>query len=297
MEKLSFNSGEHYHKGLQVLREKSGEFDKMRDILRLHLPPKIRKQLQTSQSDQFNVLSIGSGDGAIDLEVLQIVEEELQRDVKYRDMKIFNRAIEPNHHHLDLYKKAIENVPNKTAFDLRSQTFEQYTHELSSKEEPPTKFDLVHFIHSLYYVDVEQVLQHCLEKEVRENGQVLVVVEGKGLIAVLYNTANQHLTPELAVREPEESFPDQIVKIAVKNGWKYELFTQEYEIDVTEVFDEDSVKGNLLLDFCTHLDNFRATAEKAYIEQILSVVRDQTTVKDGKRLGKKSDVVLVITKC
>ncbi|KAK3730497.1 hypothetical protein QZH41_015703 [Actinostola sp. cb2023] len=170
-------------------------------------------------------------------------------------MKIFNRAVEPSRRQISLYKKAIENLSDSLTFDLRAQTFDEYTHELSSKEEPTTTFDLVHFIHT-----------------------------------------NQHVTSELVKGKPEESFPDQVMKIAVKNGWKYEMFTQEYEIDVTEVFDEDSVKGNLLLDFFAQLVNFRAMAEKAHIEQVLSAMRDQTTVRDGKCLGKKIDVVFVISK-
>jgi len=128
-------------------------------------------------------------------------------------------------------------LSDSLTFDLRAQTFDEYTHELSSKEEPTTKFDLVHFIHSLYYVDVEQVLKHCIEKEVRENGQVLVVVEGNDDIAALVNKlANEHVnTSELVKGKSEESCPDQVIKIAVKNGWKYEMFTQDSEIDVTEV--------------------------------------------------------------
>ncbi|KAK3733347.1 hypothetical protein QZH41_003612 [Actinostola sp. cb2023] len=281
---------------VQVFREKSGEFAKNRDILRLHLPPHIRQILQTSQGDQFNVLSVGSGDGAIDLEVLQIVEEELQRDAKYRDMKIFNRAVEPNRHHISLYKKAIENLQNNTSFDLRTQTLDQYTQELSSKEEPTTKFDLVHFNYSIYHVNIEQALKHCLDKEVPENGKVVVVVEGQDLSTFVYRLQSQQVLPEL--EKPEKSLADEVINIVVKNGWKYEMFTQEYEIDVTEVFDEDSIKGNLLLDFLTGsvTKSFRDTAERAHIEKVLSAMRDQTTVRDGKRLGKKIDVVLIISK-
>ena len=74
------------------------------------------------------------------------------------------------------------------------------------------------------------------------------------------------------------------------------MFSQEYEEDVTEVFDENSTQGNLLLDFMTHSVNFRGTAGQARIDKVLSFILDHTIDRDGKRLGKKIDVLLVISK-
>jgi len=55
MERLSLERDEHYQNGLQVWKEKSGELDTNKEILRRHLPPFIRKQLQTSRDlGQFN---------------------------------------------------------------------------------------------------------------------------------------------------------------------------------------------------------------------------------------------------
>ena len=68
-------------------------------------------------------------------------------------------------------------------------------------------------------------------------------------------------------------------------------------MDVTEVFDEDSVEGNLLLDFLTKFVNFSATADKAHLDNLLLMIRDQTVVKNGKRLGKMYEVFIVINKC
>ena len=300
MEELSFESGEYYSKCYDTYKKKFGEVSQGRQIISDSFVPVVRKILQTnSSSSQFNVLSVGSGDGDTDFRVLKIVEAELQRDEKYQHMKIFNRAVEPNHHHINLYKKAIETLPNslknKTTFDIRQQTFEEYTQEESSREDS-TKFHLIHFYHSMYYVDVDQTLKYCFEKELQENGKIMVVVAREDtLIVPVMNAANQsEHRRELKV----EVFSNQGVYQALSSqiGWNYYTVLEECVLDVTEVFDEDSVEGNRLLDFVTQFANFRATADKAHLDKVLSVIRDQTVVKDGKRLGKNNDVFFIISK-
>ena len=44
------------------------------------------------------------------------------------------------------------------------------------------RFDMVHFIHSIYYVDMEQTLIHCFEKELSEKGVFVCLFEGQDLI-------------------------------------------------------------------------------------------------------------------
>ena len=53
-----------------------------------------------------------------------------------------------------------------------------------------------------------------------------------------------------------------MIKIAQDNGWKHEIYTQKYRIDVADVFDEKSIEANLHLDFFTHTVNFREEADK-----------------------------------
>lgn len=89
---------------------------------------------------------------------------------------------------------------------------------------------------------------------------------------------------------------EKITRAAEDNGWKYDIHTQEYSIDVTEVFDENSTNGNLLLDFLTHTENFRETADKQLVKETLELIEDLTTVSDGKCLGKKRDSLVFIYK-
>jgi len=89
---------------------------------------------------------------------------------------------------------------------------------------------------------------------------------------------------------------DQLIQIAKEYGWKHEVYTQEYLIDVTEVFHPKSTEGNLLLDFMTHSINFRETADKQLVEEILALIKDLSFVKDGKRFGEIKEALVVISK-
>ena len=90
-------TGEYYYKSFQVMKNKTGEFLKNVEIMRDHMPSMIQKLLHLVQDrTSFNILSVGSGTGDIDLEIVKIVKGELQRSQACRQMKIFNRAIEIN---------------------------------------------------------------------------------------------------------------------------------------------------------------------------------------------------------
>ena len=42
--------------------------------------------------------------------------------------------------------------------------------------------------------------------------------------------------------------------------------------------------------------NFRETADKQLVEETLALIKDRTTVKDGKRLGEKKESIFFIYK-
>ena len=194
---------------------------------------------------------VGSGTGEMDMEIMKIIKEELQKSEQGQHMKLFNRAIEPNQYSCGLYKAAIENMASPlndhlTDFEICQQTFEEYKESREDKE--LVTFDMVHFMHSIYYVDIEQTLNHCFEKELGDKGTVVCLFSGQDLIYwVTLKQNNQWHGKD----KNSENY--QTAEKIIKNGWKYEIYSHEFPIDVTEVFDEKSTEGNLLLDFLTSL--------------------------------------------
>ena len=163
------------------------------------------------------------------------------------------------------------------------------------------KFDMVHFIHSLYYVDIEQCFLRCFERELNDGGAVVCVMDGTLMgedLMYWVPCTETHFRHKKKMDETKDinERAEQVIAIANKNGWKHEMHTQEYSIDVTEILDEKSTEGNFLLDFLTHTLKFRETSEKQLVEETLQLIKNKTTVKDGKRLGEKSESILVIYK-
>ena len=163
-------TGEYYYKSFDAMKNKTSEFFKNVEIMRDHMPSMIQKLLHSVQDrTSFNILSVGSGTGGMDLEILRIVKDELQRSQGCHQMKIFNRAIEINKYPCDLYKNAIKSLNDQQAeFGQRHLSFEEYAEEFTMKQ---PKFDVIYFIHSIYYVDIEAVLKHCIENELQDNGR------------------------------------------------------------------------------------------------------------------------------
>ena len=266
------------------------------EILQKHIPTLMQRMLPPHDGKQFNILSVGSGHGEKDLIIVKISKKELQKSDKGRFMKIFNRAIEPNEYSCGLYKTAIENLPapldaQQTEFEICQQTFQEY----QESQRESIKFDIVHFIHSTYFLDMEQTLKHCFENELSDNGHFVCIITGCDLIYwVLLKQRTQWHGKDVASESYETA--EKLVQIANENGWKHEVYTQEYSVDVTEVFDPKSTEGNLLLDFLTQTVNFRETAEDRLVEETLALISYRTTVKDGKRLGEKKESLVVIYK-
>ena len=127
----NIDGGSYYTKGHCLFLEKSDLVAKDITFLKRHLPAQVSQTLSylnPPQSSSYNVLSIGSGSGTMDIPVAQVIKEELQRNEKFSHMKIYNRAVEPNEHSLSVYRAAIDNLPyplndDQTVFDLNNKTF------------------------------------------------------------------------------------------------------------------------------------------------------------------------------
>ena len=301
MTSFALTTGAHYVKSLDMFLAKSGERMNNFEILRRHIPPLFQTGSLSccQQRWGFNILSVGSGTGEMDMEIMKIIEKELQKSDQGRPMKIFNRAIEPTEYSCSVYKAAIENLPSPlnskcTEFEICQQTFQEYK-ESQQGQEDTVKFDMVHFIHSTYHVDIKEALMHCFEKELTEQGVLVCVIAGQDLIYWVTLRQNSQWRGREKNSEKYET-AEEIINIAKSNGWKHEIYSQEYSIDVTDVFDEKSTEGNLLLDFLTHTVNFRETTDKQLVEETLALIKELTTVKDGKRFGDKKESLIIIYK-
>ena len=296
-------SGEHFLKRFHLFLKISKQHSENAQTLQRYLPsivPRAMSSFDTKQRSQFNILSVGSGGGEMDIEITNIILQEFQSKPEWNGVNISNQAIEPNEYLHQCYKKNIAQLDNpRISFDVKLQTFEEYKESKAEKG----SFDIVHFIHSLYHVDVQDTLVHCMTNELNEKGHFVALLTSTDqsitlkIIMMLEQNCPSWMTKLPGLKEKQE-LSTQLIKIAEQHGWKYEIYKPSsiVTLDVTEVFDEESVDGNLLLDFLTNTEDFRKKADESLQKCVLELAEEMTFVKDGKRLAEIHESLLFIYK-
>ena len=91
----------------------------------------------------------------------------------------------------------------------------------------------------------------------------------------------------------------ELVAIAEKHGWKYSVpFKEQFEINVTSCLAEElTERGDLLIDFLTQQQNFRATAEPDLYHSVIESIDSLTFTKEnGDKFVQGRSAVVIIYK-
>ncbi|MGK7919303.1 MAG: methyltransferase [Trichodesmium sp.] len=122
---------------------------------------------RSHQNDTLSVLSIGSGEGDIDIEIIQSLIPRL--NPRWKQLRYV--ALEPNSIHRDRFLQRLnqESFGQNVEVSVRDDYFEP------GQFESEQKYDLVLLTHVLYYFDEPyQAIQSAL-KQTKEGGQVVIV--------------------------------------------------------------------------------------------------------------------------
>lgn len=167
-------------------------------------------------------------------------------------------------------------------FEWVQSTFQEYqtnhTHELN-------KFQMIHFVGSIYYVDPEEALRHCLEKELASNGVILISCMAEDSYLVQYerkfhDTGVAPFPPGYLVFTI-----NRIKEIAEKNNWRYEYFESSWYQDISVLDSPESRESKLLIDFLTHTINFQSVRGMEVAEKVRqSTIASSQLKPDGKRV-------------
>lgn len=287
-----------YVRSLEVHRRKSGNLINNNELLNQHLTPLVEDIVKKNKpTKQFNILSVGSGTGKTDFEIIKIVREVLSKS-GHPQVKIFNRAVEPGAASLQLFRENIieYSKDDLVEFDLVQKTFDEYK---EGKAADGVQFDLIHFVHSTSYLDVEKTFSLCFEEELKSHGIITVIVVGKDDLLYKCCLKQGHVWHGGHSNTECWLTGDEMIAIAAQHNWKHQIFSQEYSLDVTDVFDDHSEDGNLLLDFITFVQDFRKTQDAQQVKEMLDCIKNHCTPtqnmpKDGKRYGKRTDQLLFL---
>jgi len=286
-----------YRPRYKVFLQKTQQGKKLCEALKELIPKALKCiGLDFTELREYKVLSFGSSDGTTDIDLLKLIRGLISENAEafgtHGPIKIFNRAIEPDECSLELYKTAVNNLPEDLSSDAemteisfeigRPRTTQEYIAE-NSQAEPNMKFDMIHLIHSIYYLheDLENVLKHCYERELGDKGIIICVFANAGDLMSIVKNENA-----MSYMLPQDRTND-VLEIAEKYGWQYDSHIKEHYYDVSDAFDEKSTEGNLLLDFLVFKNRFRSLGKSEDIDKFVGII---------KKNSLKSQRIIIIYK-
>ena len=237
----------------------------------------------------FRVLGVGSGDGQIDLRILDVVSSAIGCS------KIHATILEPDVELMARFRSRVSPLPKtlegKATFEWHEMTLEKFM--ASSRQ--IQQFDLVHFVASLYYMDAEQALRNCYERLASGGAIFCTLVAEESFFPKLART----LKGKINLGSINKFYTEvDLESISKRNNWNYkELKKYSCDADITSCFDYLSTAGGLLLDFLTHCQDFRGTVDKMVYKEVMNFLEQQSFTNDsGRKLIKPELIAVVIYK-
>ena len=241
----------------------------------------------------YRVLGVGSGQGYSDLRILTAVASAIGSSQTKRPA-IHSVIIEPQETLIEEFKTSVTSLPElikslaDVSFEWHEMTFQKFTESFRKIE----SFDMIHFVASLYYMDAEASLNRCYQ--MLTCGGVIICTVGPE--ESFFPKLSRKLNGKVDLGAIQKFYTEvDLVDIAERNNWKYEeLWRTNYAVDISSCFDESSKEGSILLDFLTHKQEFRATADKTFYKEIMDFLKEESSTDDHGRKLIKPEITAVI---
>ena len=243
------------------------------------ITPKIFVHISSKSSKTVSVLGIGSSKSDIDISILEeITKHHLEKSVSEK-ASIYNRVVEPEAEGIAEFTSIAEDWKERNKdraevmLDMVQATFQQYH---SRSEHDDRKFQFIHFIGCIHYMDPEDAIRHCLEKELANNGVTMVAFAAKDCFLTRYVEIffNSGLCP-IPPGPSKHMTTEDIIEIARRNNWRYEYFEASWYKDVTTLAEApESRESQLILDFVTRTATFSFVTSKEIVDKVTEFLLD-----------------------
>uniref|UniRef100_UPI00398EAF50 histamine N-methyltransferase-like n=1 Tax=Pristiophorus japonicus TaxID=55135 RepID=UPI00398EAF50 len=246
--------------------------------------PDIVASIGKEGSSSLNVLGVGSGSGKTDLEILGKIQ------CKHPGLSIQNEVVEPNPEQISSYKAFVKEKSQSLniSFTWNQMTSEEYEKKAKERNEVK-KFDFIHMIHMLYYVESVQDSIKYFHNLLETNGKLLIVTVSDG-------GGWQSLWKTFGSRFINSCVYLDVCKILDDMSINYQIYEVSADLDITECFIEGNEKGELLLDFLTHIINFRKTAPPDLKAEVLQYLLQTpySREENGKIIFNNNSQTIVV---
>uniref|UniRef100_A0A3Q4ARX5 Histamine N-methyltransferase n=1 Tax=Mola mola TaxID=94237 RepID=A0A3Q4ARX5_MOLML len=141
------------------------------------------------------------------------------------------------------------------------------------------KFDFIHMIQMIYYVDNLTNTIKFYHSLLKDNGRLMIIVEmSNSGWTTLWNTYKEELVDNV------KDYNSEMVTASLKSlGLKYEEHVITNSFDITECFNPSSQTGKRVLNFLTERENFYESFTPDIRADMLDLLRNKCSIeKDGK---------------
>ncbi|KAI1237372.1 hypothetical protein IHE44_0014637, partial [Lamprotornis superbus] len=266
---------ERYTQSFRVFLERSTEHQSMQEFVEKQLPD-IIASIGNGKST-INVLSVGSGAGEMDLQILSKIQ------ARYPRVTINNDVIEPSASQISKYKEHVAQASNleNIKFTWHKETADEYESRMNA-EKKTKKWDFIHMIQMLYYVkDIPATLRYFHSLLESQAKLLIILVSGKSGWETLWRKYSSSF--------PLEGFCSfissaDLPRMLDSAGMKYQLYELPSHLDITSCFIEGDKDGERLLDFLTETIDFTKTAPPELKRQVMEELRKPgcSEIRDGK---------------
>ncbi|NXG67290.1 HNMT methyltransferase, partial [Hemiprocne comata] len=233
-----------------------------------------------------NILNGGGGAGEIDLQIISEVQ------ARYPGLTINNDVIEPSAGQIVKYKERVAKTSNLE--NVKFTWHEETACEYESRMKKSQKWDLIHMIQVLYYVEdtlaTIRYFHSILEAEAK-----LLIIHSSG------TSGWETLWKKYGSSFPRDALCVYVSSADIKRildsaGLKYQLHDLPSHLDITSCFIEGNKDGELLLDFLTATWEFSKTAPTELKRQVIEELRkpECREEKDAKVLFNNNLSLIVI---
>ncbi|XP_017276108.1 histamine N-methyltransferase-like [Kryptolebias marmoratus] len=255
----------------QFYLEKSGEHAAILKCVHSLLPEEF-KRIGAGKSS-LDVLGIGSGGGEMDMQMLSLLQSTFPAVPITADVVEGSSALVNN------FKAKTADLP-KISFSWHVMHSEEYEKQVKAKGDIK-KFDFIHMIQMIYYVDnMAETIKFC-HSLLKNNGRLMIIVEAANSgWDILWKTYKKDLCVD-SIKEYRSS--GEVIACLKSLGLKYEEHPVPNSYDATECFDPNSTTGGRLLSFMTGTDNFYESFTPEIRAGMLDLIRNKcSTEKDGR---------------
>nr|XP_054752214.1 histamine N-methyltransferase-like [Lytechinus pictus] len=220
------------------------------------------KPKQGADDGAFRSLGIGTGNGEYELHLLKQLSSRFPR--------IKHVVIEPSHEFIQEYQTeaAKASFNGSIDFEWYEGTFQGYKEK--TLDSADGRFDFISAIHSLYYADNARETVKLLYDCLAPGGMMMIDMtddksSGQGMFAD-FPELQQMFTSKNWISNSDVTAALQDMNIP------FSRLVNPIFFDITDVFDETSREGGLLLDFFTQVSNFRQT-DSVLVKRVLQFLK------------------------